>query len=133
MVSGSPGPEGKWTFTVTGTDDHNVTTSAQRTFSLDDTLSSLTLTIDPHGFPTATFQLTRQATVVVQVQRPNGVSVATLRSGQQPAGSEQVTWRGRIGRHRARGGRYQLAVRATSSVGTSSLAAPFSLPRHKRH
>ena len=32
-VGGPPAPEGKWTFSVQGTDDRNVTTSAQRTFS----------------------------------------------------------------------------------------------------
>jgi flagellar hook assembly protein FlgD len=130
---GSPAPEGTWTFTVTGTDDRNVTTTAQRTFSLDDTLSSLALTLDSHGLPTATFKLTRAASVLVQIQRPNGIPVATLRSGPQPAGTEQVTWNGRIGPHEAPGGHYQVAVQATSSVGTSSLAAPFSLPAHKRH
>ena len=132
-VGGSPAAEGKWTFTVTGTDDRKVTTSAQRTFSLDDTLSSLALTIGSKGLPTATFQLTRAATVVVQVQRLNGVPVATLRSGSQAAGPERVAWRGRIGRHRAPGGHYKVVVQATSSVGTSSLAAPFSLPAHTRH
>ena len=91
----------------------------------------LALTLDSHGLPTATFKLTRAATVLVQVQRPNGIAVATLRSGPQPAGTEQVTWNGRIRRHRAPGGHYQVAVQATSSIGTSSLAAPFSMP--KRH
>jgi hypothetical protein len=132
MAGGAPAAEGKWTFTVTATDDRKVTTSAQRTFALDDTLSSLALGAGRHG-PTATFRLTRAATVLVQIQRPNGVGVATLRSGQQAAGPAHVSWRGRIGRHRASGGRYQLVVQATSSVGTSSLAAPFSLPAHKRH
>jgi Phosphodiester glycosidase len=132
-VGGSPAAEGKWTFTVTGTDDRNITTSAQRTFSLDDTLSSLALTIGAKGLPTATFDLTRAATVVVQIQRLNGVPVATLRSGPQAAGPEHVAWGGRIGRHRAPGGHYQVVVQATSTVGTSSLAAPFSLPAHKRH
>jgi len=130
---GSPAPEGKWTFTVTGTDDRNVTTSAQRTFSLDDTLSSLALTVGRHGLPIATFSLTRAATVVVQVQRLNGVPVATLRSGQQAAGPERVTWRGRIDGRPAPSGRYQVAVQATSSVGTSSLAVPFSYRAHTRH
>lgn len=130
-AGGSPAPEGTWTFTVTGTDDRKVTTTAQRAFSLDDTLSSLALTLDSHGLPTATFKLSRAATVLAQIQRPNGIAVATLRSGPQPAGTEQVTWRGRIGKHRAPGGHYQVAVQATSSVGTSSLAAPFSMP--KRH
>ena len=132
-VGGSPAPEGKWTFSVTGTDDRSVTTSAQRAFSLDDTLSSLVVTRGGDGLLTATFVLTRAATVVVQIQRPNGVAVATLRSAPQAAGAEHVTWRGRIGRHSAPGGRYQVAVQATSSVGTSSLTAGFSLPAHKRH
>ena len=133
IVGGSPALEGKWTLTVTGTDDRNVTTSAQRAFSLDDTLSSLALAFDGHGLPTATFQLKRAATVLVQIQRPNGVPVATLRSGPQPAGPEQVTWRGQIGHRPAPGGRYQVLVQATSSIGTSSLAAPFALRTHGRH
>ncbi|HKN64438.1 MAG TPA: FlgD immunoglobulin-like domain containing protein, partial [Gaiellaceae bacterium] len=132
-VDGSPAPEGKWTLTVTGTDDRNVTTTAQRTFSLDDTLSSLAVAVRSSRSATGTFQLSRAATVVVQIQRPNGVAVATLRSGAQPAGQEQVTWHGKIGRRQAPSGRYQLAVEATSSVGTSSLAAPFSWHAHKRH
>jgi hypothetical protein len=131
-ANGSPAPEGTWTLTVTGTDDRNVTTTARRTFSLDDTLSSLVLTRGRRGLPTATFLLTRAARVVVQIQRPNGVPVSTLRSAQESAGSERVTWGGKIGRRRAPGGAYQLVVQATSSVGTSSLVAPFSLPAHKR-
>ena len=67
-AGGSPAPEGTWTFTVTGTDDRKVTTTAQRAFSLDDTLSSLALTRDSHGLPTVTFKLTRTATVLVQVR-----------------------------------------------------------------
>jgi hypothetical protein len=131
-INGSPAPEGKWTLTITGTDDRKITTVAQRTFSLDDTLSSLVLTTGQHGLPSATFLLTRAASVLVQIQRPNGVPVATLHSAQEAAGSEHVSWRGKIGRRRAPGGPYQLVVQATSSVGTSSLAAPFSLPRHTR-
>jgi len=132
-TGGAPAPEGKWTFTVTATDDRKVTTTAQRTFSLDDTLSSLAVTVRSHRSVTATFRLTRSATVRVQIQRPNGLAVATLRSEAQTAGQEQVTWHGKIGRRQAPSGRYQLAVQATSSVGTSSLAAPFSWRAHKRH
>ena len=128
-VQGSPAAEGKWTFTVTGTDDRKITTSAQRTFALDDTLSSLVLELH-HRLPKANFLLTRAAKVVVQIQRPNGVPVVTLRSGQRAAGPEHAGWRGLIDRHRAPAGRYQLVVQATSSVGTSSLAAPFSLSAH---
>jgi hypothetical protein len=134
-VSGAAAPEGSWTFSVTGTDDRKLTTSAARTFSLDDTLSSLSVATGAGGLPTATFQLKRPATVLVQVERRTGVPVATLRSGQAPAGPVQATWHGRSGNHRARGGRYQVVVQATSSVGTSSLAAPFSYhrPHRNRH
>ena len=132
-AGGAPAAEGSWTFAVTGTDDRKVTTHAERTFSLDDTLSSLAVAIGSQGRPSATFRLARAAKIVVQIQRINGVAVATLRSGQQAAGPVSVTWRGRIGRRRAPGGRYQVAVQATSSVGTSSLVAPFSYHAHTRH
>ena len=130
---GSLAPEGKWTFTVTGTDDRKVTTTAQRTFSLDDTLSSLTLRIGRQGLPRAAFELTRKAAVLVQIERPNGVAVARRLKATLDPGSYSVRWNGRIDDRRAPGGRYQVDVRATSSVGTSSLTAGFSLRAHKRH
>ncbi len=126
-------PEGAWTFTLTATDDRNVTTSAERTFSLDETLSSLTVRLGRGGLPTATFELTRPATVVVRIERPNGVAVATLRRRPRVAGTQRVRWRGRIGRRKAPRGRYQVAVEAKSSVGTSSLAALFSFRPHLAH
>lgn len=126
----TPGPEGPWTFAVTATDDRKVTTTAQRTFSLDDTLSSLAVTSGSR--PTATFQLTRSANVVVRIERLNGVVVASLGSGSRAAGLQRVTWRGRIGKRQAQKGPYRVEVVATSSVGTSSLAAQFSLRPHTR-
>lgn len=132
-VGVSRAAEGAWTFAVTATDDRGVTTSAQRTFSLDDTLSSLGVRTGSRGLPTATFQLTRTATVVVRIERPNGVAVATLRLGSRAAGTQHVTWRGLIGGSRAPRGRYMAAVSATSSIGTSSLAAPFSFRPHLAH
>jgi flagellar hook assembly protein FlgD len=129
---GSPAPEGAWTFTVAATDDRKITTSAQRTFSLDNTLSSLAVKLGGTGLPTATFQLKRAADVVVRVERPNGLPVATLRSGSLAAGTQHATWRGRIAGRRAQKGHYKVAVEATSSVGRSSLAALFSFRPHTR-
>jgi len=126
-------PEGPWTFTVTATDDRSITTSAQRTFSLDDTLSSLAVKIGRRGLPTATFKLTRSAAVVARIERRDGLPVATLNLGSRPAGPQQVTWRGRIGRRAAPRGRYKVEVEAKSSVGTSSLLAVFSFRPHTRH
>jgi flagellar hook assembly protein FlgD len=130
---GVPAPEGAWTFSVTATDDRSITTSAQRTFSLDDTLSSLAVKSASRGQATATFQLTRTADVVVRIERPNGIAVATFRLASRVPGAQQVTWRGRIGGRNAPGGRYKVDVEATSSVGVSSLAALFSLRPHTRH
>jgi hypothetical protein len=129
---GAGAPEGAWTFAVTATDDRNVTTSAQRTFSLDDTLGSLALRTGSRGLPTATFQLARTAAVIVRIERPNGVPVATLRLGSLAAGPQHATWRGLIGRRPAPRGRYRMEIVAKSSVGTSSLAAPFSFRSHTR-
>ena len=125
--------EGAWTFSVSATDDRHIATSAQRTFSLDDTLSSLAVKSASRGQATATFQLTRTADVVVRIERPNGIAVATFRLASRAPGLQQVTWRGRIGGRNAPGGRYKVDVEATSSVGVSSLAALFSLRPHPRH
>jgi len=129
----SPAPEGAWTFAVTATDDRKITTSAQRTFSLDDTLSSLSVKSASRGQATATFQLTRKADVVVRIERPNGIPVASFRLASRPPGAQRVTWRGRIGGRNAPGGRYRADIEATSSVGTSSLAALFSFRAHTGH
>jgi flagellar hook assembly protein FlgD len=129
---GKPAPEGTWTFTVTGTDDRTIATSAARTFSLDDTLSSLAVR-SGRGLATATFELTRPAAVVVQIERRTGVPVATLRARRQTAGAERLTWRGRSGGRRVPSGRYQVVVQATSTVGKSSLLAPFTYHSRKRH
>ncbi|HJQ73503.1 MAG TPA: phosphodiester glycosidase family protein [Gaiellaceae bacterium] len=129
--NGAGAAEGAWTFGVTATDDRNVTTTAQRTFSLDDTLSALAVKLGSRGFPTATFQLSRAATVVVRIERPSGVAIASVKAGSLAAGPQRVTWKGRIGRQLAPRGKYQLEVLATSSVGTSSLVALFSFHPHK--
>jgi hypothetical protein len=126
-------PEGAWTFSVTATDDRGVTTTAQRPFSLDDTLSALAVKTGSRGLPTADFQLARTATVVVRIERGSGVPVATLRVGPRTAGVQRVTWHGLIGKRLAPRGKYTMDVEATSSVGTSSLAALFSFRPHGRH
>jgi hypothetical protein len=71
--------------------------------------------------------------VLVQIRRRNEIPVATLWRGARQAGPERVTWHGRMGGHRAPSGRYEVAVQATSTVGTSSLAAPFTYRSRKRH
>jgi flagellar hook assembly protein FlgD len=129
-ADGSPAAEGSWRFDVTALDDLGRTSTAQRGFTLDDTLGSL-LVAGPAGSraATATFQLARAASVVVTVERRNGIVVATLLRGSLEAGPQTVSWDGsRSGGKAAPNGGYQVHVEATSPVGTVSLAAPFTLP-----
>jgi hypothetical protein len=120
-------PEGAWTFTVTATDDRSVTTTAQRTFSLDDTLGSLRLSANSAHGETASFVLSRQADVVVAIERRNGIALASFRRPHLAAGAHKYVWRRRIGRARAKKGRYLMRIDATSTIGTSSLVARFAL------
>jgi hypothetical protein len=131
QASGTLAPEGGWTFTVAATDDRSVSTTAQRTFSLDDTLGSLSISRGSRGYPTASFALTRQADVTVRIERRNGIAVAIFRLPKAAAGTHKLTWKGKIGKKRAPGGHYQVRVQAASAVGTSALVAPFSLPSHR--
>ncbi len=134
LPGGSTAPEWTWRFAVTATDDRGATTTAQRAFTLDDTLSSLAVS-GPVGnaVAAATFQLARSASVVVTVERRNGAVVATLLRRTLAPGPQTVTWNGRA----ANGGRvpngpYQMHVVATSPIGQVSLTAPFTLPSRAR-
>jgi len=128
---GALAPEGVWTLVVTATDDRNVTTTARRTFSLDNTLGSLAVTRGKGGNPTASFVLSRPASVVVRVERPSGGGVTTVSKQTLAAGTYRVTWKGKVGSRWAPAGLYELRVDATSVIGTSSLVAPFSLASHR--
>ncbi|MDX6481320.1 MAG: hypothetical protein QOG85_1830 [Gaiellaceae bacterium] len=116
-----PQPEAAWTFSVTATDDRAIETTAERTFSLDKTLGSLTVFSNSSGGETARFVLSRQADVVVRVLRPNGYAVATFHLPHLAPGPHRVPWKGTTA------GKYVMRVDATSTIGTSSLVAPFVL------
>lgn len=132
-AGGTPAPEGAWTFDVSATDDRDVTTTAERPFTLDDTLSSLSVVPGPNHGRAAVFQLTREADVVVTLSRRNGVTLKTVLSRTLEAGQQQVTWNGRIDGKPAPRGVYTMHVQATGSIGTSSLAATFSWAPHTHH
>jgi len=105
--------EGDWTFTVS-----DGSTTAQRTFSVNDTLGSLVL-----SGTNVSFQLTRPADVAVTVEKANGVTVATVLAKKLVAGAQQVTWNGT-----PRSG-YRVRVVATNSIGTVDQTAPFGSRR----
>jgi Phosphodiester glycosidase/FlgD Ig-like domain len=105
--------EGDWTFSVS-----DGSTTAQRTFSVNDTLGSLVV-----NGTTVSFQLSRPADVAVTVEKANGVTVATVLVKKLGAGAQQVTWNGT-----PRSG-YRVRVVATNSIGTVTETAQFGSRR----
>ena len=114
--------EGNWRFVVTGVDDTGRSTTADRSFALNETLGSLTVTRAGQGV-TATFTLAHPATVTVTVEKPNGIVLATLLSKKLDAGPQSATWSGR-----ASSG-YRVRVVATNSIGKATLVAPVTARR----
>jgi flagellar hook assembly protein FlgD len=122
---------------VTGTDDLGRTTTAERTFALNETIGSLAVTpaaaqLRPgaSGVLAATFDLAHTANVTVTVEKRSGIVIATLLSEQLDAGPQKVLWNGRLWTGSlATTGEYQVRVVATNSIGTAMVTAPFTARR----
>ena len=127
----APGPEGTWRFVVDATDDLGRTSSAERTFSLNNTLGALAVpSMRRGGSLRATFTLARPAQVRAAVLTVGGASLRGLPARQLGAGPQSLTWNGRTAyRSRVTRGRYHLRVTATNEIGTVSLIAPFTVTR----
>jgi hypothetical protein len=114
--------EGNWRFVVTAVDDTGRSTTADRSFALNETLGSLAVSRAGQGL-TATFALAHPATVTVTVEKPNGIVLATLLSKKLDAGPQSATWSGRA----ASG--YRVRVVATNAIGKATLVAPVTARR----
>jgi flagellar hook assembly protein FlgD len=124
--SGAPFPEGNWRFAVTAVDDRGRTSTAERVFSLNDTLGALAA--GPGG--RATFTLTRPAKVTATVRTRTGLAVRTLLDEDLAAGEHAVAWDGRTASGaRASGGPYVVSIRAENAIGTVELEQPVTAPR----
>jgi hypothetical protein len=135
-ADGAPLPEGDWRFTVTATDDLGRASSADRTFALNDTLSSLAvrpkaLVLRSSGTRlVASFTLVRAATITATVETARGVVVRVLARRTFAAGHRTVTWNGRNAADGlAYGGSYLLHVSATNELGRTDLTSPFRARR----
>ena len=132
--TGTQEREGRWRFSVTARDDQGRTSSATRMFSLDRTLSSLTvapaLVEVPRGALRASFTLARPARVTARVETVGGVIVGVVARRSLGAGRQTIVWNGRLGGRRLPNtGRYVLRIQAASGVGRAELAAPFAVRR----
>jgi hypothetical protein len=114
--------EGNWRFVDFAVDDTGRSTTADRSFALNETLGSLAVTRAGQGL-TATFALAHPASVTVTVEKPNGIVLATLLSKKLDAGPQSATWSGRA----ASG--YRVRVVATNTIGKATLVAPVTARR----
>jgi hypothetical protein len=118
-ASGAPAPEGSYRWTVTSTDDLGRTSTADRTFRLDNTLGFLRV---GRNARTIRFQLTHDANVRVAVETRFGGILRTVARGPRPAGMVTAKWNGRDGRRkRVPSGTYVVHVAATSAIGLSDV------------
>jgi hypothetical protein len=117
--NGAGQPEGSWTFRVVADDDAGRRSTAERQFSLNSTLGSLSVRAAGRR-ATAAFKLARAARVTGQVETSAGAVVRTFPARSLPAGDGAISWNGRAGR-------YIFSVTATNDAGPAELTAPFRL------
>lgn len=134
---GAPQPpaEGRWTLTVTATDDQGLPSTTTQRFWVNSTLGFLRaparIVVRPSG-GTAPIRwtLSRGAFVRVSVLTTNGVLVSRVASRSFKAGVQSVTWNGKLSSGKAvAGGVYVVRVDAVTKFGTVGLERPLSVRR----
>jgi hypothetical protein len=118
---GAGRPEGAWTFKVAADDDLGRHSTADRQFSVNNTLGFLSARAGGRRV-VVSFKLARPARVALRIETPGGAIVQTLPGRSLPQGDANISWSGRPGR-------YVFSVTATSDVGTVELDARFTLRR----
>jgi hypothetical protein len=117
---GAAAPEGRYHWNVTATDNAGQVSTADRAFTLDDTLGFLRV---GRNARTIGFTLTRDAKIRVTIEKRTGGILRTVAKGARPAGTVTVRWNGRDGRgKKVRRGTYVVRVSATSELGLSQLS-----------
>jgi hypothetical protein len=111
-------PEGRYHWSVAATDDQGQVSTADRAFTLDNTLGFLR--VGAHA-RTIGFTLTRDATIRVTVETRAGGILRTLAQGVRSAGHVTVSWNGRDARKRRVRGPYNVRVAATGPFGLTQL------------
>jgi flagellar hook assembly protein FlgD len=136
-ATGAAAAEGTWKLSIAAVDKNGISSTAERQFSLNNTLGSLQATppvaqLRPkaRGSVAATFELARAARVTVTVEKPSGIVIATVLDDQLSPGPQKVLWNGRTWTGAlALSGAYQLHVVASNSIGKVSVVTPFSARR----
>jgi Phosphodiester glycosidase/FlgD Ig-like domain len=134
---GSSAPvEGRWTLTVSATDDQGLASSATRKFAVNSTLGFLRidpkkLELPPGGRSLAIrWTQARAAQVKVTLETVDGTPLRALASGHYDVGQQAIAWDGRLRSGKlATGGRYLVSVTASNELGTVVLDAPLMVRR----
>jgi hypothetical protein len=134
-----PPAEGRWTLSVTSTDDQGLGSSAVQRFSVNSTLGFLKLepgrlVLPPRGAK-ATIRWTqiRTARVKVTVSTIDGVLIRVPASRRFEPGGQSVVWNGRQASGKlAAGGRYVVRVEATNELGAVTLDEELTVRRTAR-
>ena len=131
-------PEGRWTLSVSSTDDQGLPSATQRRFWVNSTLGFLqvpdrVLLRRKGGRATIQWTQARAARVRVTVETPEGILVRTVSAGRFEPGTPQATWNGRLANGKlAAGGRYVVRVAATNELGTVELDEALTVRRVAR-
>jgi flagellar hook assembly protein FlgD len=135
--AGASEPEGRWKFTVNAVDNQGQQSTAERTFSLNNTLGFIT--VQPlnaivrknrGGRVAIGFQLTRAARVSISITSKTGQLLRVIRNANAPAGRVLAFWDGRYPNKRVVfSGTYVAHVTATNSAGTAELNRSFRIRR----
>jgi hypothetical protein len=121
--------EGTWHWNVVATDALGRQSTIDRPFRFDTTLKAVSVP-PASGHATVRFTLSRPAKVKLQIETRTGIVVRALPAVPLTAGAQTLVWDGRLPLGtRAYGNTYVAHLFATSDVGTSDLAVPFSYRR----
>jgi hypothetical protein len=131
--------EGRWTFTVSATDDESTTSSATRRFSVNTTIgfvrvSPAAVRLPPRGRRIRiSWRQSHPARVSVRVETPQGTLLRRVANASYGPGLNAVVWNGiRKDGRRAFGGTYRVVVTATNAVGSVSLDRSLRIRRVAR-
>ena len=131
--------EGRWTLTVSSTDDQGLSSTATRRFSVNSTLASLRVSPvrvvvrNTGGRAEIRWAQARVARVKVTIETPEGIVVRTVSNAATQPGEQALFWDGMAGNRKpVAGGRYVARVAATNELGVVSLAQPLTVRRVKR-
>jgi len=130
--------EGRWTLTVSATDDQGLSSTATRRFAVNSTLGSLRVSParvvvrNTGGRVDIRWSQARPARVRVTVETPEGIVVRTVSNVAAQPGDQAVAWDGRAANRKlVAGGRYVVRLAATNELGSVSLTQPLTVSRVK--